>query len=228
MVFYASLDPAVIARAYERQPYGYQCLIAMLRGFMQNCCIIDPRGEVAAALAGQVRKLRHDSDRGMLDALLRFLHGHRRFVEDDVQADVVVSEGQQAASGEVCSLANFQFTNFEHERCFSAHGGVTLGFNAMSGGELLDRHFRRALQYAQRVQIFDGSLGQNCNENYRYTVETFLTWFRRTNRLGEQCPVEIHCREPAEGKEKAERQARLREIQRLGTTMTFYKFLPHD
>lgn len=236
MVFCAYLDPAVITRAYERQPYGYQCLIAMLRGFVQNCCIIDRNGEVSGALAGQVRKLRNDSDRRMLDAILKFLNEHCRFIDDDAEADVVVCESDQAdlfgamrASTEVCSLANYQFTNFEHERCMCAHGGVTLGFNQMSTSRLLDSHFRRALQCARRVQIFDGSLGQNCNENYRFTVESFLTWFRQTNPLGKQCPVEIHCRKPAENDpRRLERQALLREIRALGVEMTFYTFLPHD
>lgn len=160
----------------------------------------------------------------MLDAILRFLHGHNRFVEDDAEADVIVSESNPSGPPEVCQLANYQFSNFEHERCLAAHGGVTLGFNAMSAAELFDRHFHRVLRHAQRVQIFDGSLGQNCNENYRHTVEAFLMWFRQSNQLGVQCPVELHCRKPAD----PERLALLGRIGALGIPLTFYTFLPHD
>ena len=234
MVFYAYLDPAVIERAYQRQPYGYQCLIAMLRGFIQNCCIMDRNGAVKAGIANQVRKLRNDSDRKMLDTILRFLNRHNRFIDETEDADVIVSESNQTDSvgagrsrGEVCSLANYQFTDFEHKRCMSAHGGVTLGFGQFSAKELLSRHFLRALQYARHLQIYDGSLGPNCSESYRYTVDAFLNWFRQVNPHATQYPVQIHSREP-KGEKQSERQALLRDIRALGVEITFYRHLPHD
>ncbi|MEO8353925.1 MAG: hypothetical protein ABI680_19530, partial [Chthoniobacteraceae bacterium] len=195
------------------------------------------RRTASSALASPVKRLRRDSDRKTLTAILEFLNQHERFISEaeDRDVDAIICESDEsgtlgAAHGraEICSLADFQFTDFEQTRSMSAHGGLTLGFGQMSTEQLLETHFRRALQYARRIQIYDGSLGQNCNENYRHTVESFLAWFRQTNRLGDQCAVEIHCREPAEGEKKSECQALLRGIRALGVEMTCYRFLPHD
>src|SRR2546423_1242706 len=80
MVFYAYLDPKVISEAFENRPYGYQCLLALLRGFMQNCCVIDWDGRVWAALGAYVQALPRDSDRLMIEKILKFLKDHNRFV----------------------------------------------------------------------------------------------------------------------------------------------------
>lgn len=247
MVFHAYLDPAVIARADEFQPYGYQCLIGILRGFIQNCCIIDPNGEVSAALAARVRQLPANSDRKTLKELLAFLNDHYRFIDGTDQADVMVTESDAREPGmgvatEVCSLANYQFTDFESRRSLSAHGGVTLGFREISPEQLFERHFHRALRHAQRVQICDGSFGENFKPNYRYTTERFLIWLRSANLLGAGCKVFFKCLAPFREDDRRNRALRRGDwrpddqkcaavssfLREHGVSAEFHRFLPHD
>jgi hypothetical protein len=247
MVFHAYLDPAAIVRASECQPYGYQCLIAILRGFIQNCCVIDPNGEVSAALADRVRQLPANSDRKTLKELLGFLNVHYRFIDDANHADVIVTESlphglETGAATEVCSLASYQFTDFEGRRSLSAHGGVTLGFREISPEQLFERHFHRALRHAQQVQICDGSFGENFNQNYRYTVERFLTWLRTANVLGSRCKVSFQCLAAFREEDRSNRALRRRDwrpdekkcaqvrsfLDNLGVSAELYRFLPHD
>lgn len=245
MVFYADLDPSVVTRACENQPYGFQCLIAILRGFTQNCCIIDRNGEISGALAKRVGELRGDSDRKTLGDILEWLKKHSRFVEDPEDADVIINESttpspaaQQPGRPESCALANYQFTEFEHERSLSAFAGVTLPYGLHSNHEFMDAYFGKALRHAQRLTICDGSLGENFNANYKLSVGEFIPWLRGANLHGQRCSITFKCCAPLlkrSGVPRKEWQAdhsRLAEVRAFfaeqDVAAEFYRFLPHD
>lgn len=236
MVFYAYLDPAVISRAYENQPYGYQCLIAMLRGFVQNCCIIDEGGRVRAALAEQLEKLPGNFDRKMLDEILGFLCRHNRFIDAAEEADVCISESEPAGTSgavrgrtDVCSLANYQFTDFEHLRSSVAQGGETYCHAEQDGEAFLDGNYRKALRHACWIKVCDGSFGKEFKENYRYSCERFLTWLREIHADRGRCTVTFLCVDPSYGSADPNARNELsRMLEAHGAKVEFYSRLPHE
>jgi hypothetical protein len=259
MVFNAYLDPRVIAEAYANRPYGFQCLIALLRSVVQNCCIVDLNGELSAALASQVRAMPRDAARWMLEKILTFLREQNRFVPrtdsaaslDEVIArardwelDVVITGSDAQPGGEprnveVCSLASFQFTEFEHERSSVAQGGATFEYDELSEFDFLNLNFRKALRNARWINVCDGSLGQNFNANYRYTVEKFIEWLFATHTHGRRCRVAFLCLAPtlAEDNSLPPRERRPDSVKRgeleafingMGAEAVFYRRLPHE
>lgn len=261
MVFNAYLDPKVISEANGSRPYGFQCLIALLRAFVQNCCIVDLNGELSAALASQVRMMPRDADRWMLEKILKFLREQNRFVphpDTDTVAtldaviaharewelDVVITGSNPPPSGEpanveVCSLANYQLTEFEHERSSVAQGGATFEHDEMGESAFLNLNFRNALRNARWINVCDGSLGQNFGPNYRYTVEKFLEWIFTTNVRGSECAIAFLCLAPTLNEDRnlppAERRfdrAKRAELEAflggLGAEAVFYRRLSHE
>ena len=246
MVYYVHLDPRVIEEAFANRPYGFQCLMAMLRGFMQNCCLIDWGGECRGVLKAQVDRLPNGADRWSLKEALKHLDRHHRFVrlparrsiEDlsdlleeasNAEVDLVVTseprDGITPPRGiEVCSLLDYQSTIFEHRRALKAQGGATYRHGQLDGSEFLSTNFAKALRHAEYLEICDGQLGRHFGDNYRYTIEAFLDWLQGPlENVRNDCPVSILCLESSDGNEELSSF-----LSDQGVKLKLYRKLPHE
>ncbi len=263
MIFYVYFDPEVIAAANAGGPYAVQSLISLLRGFVQNCCLMNfDDWRVDEAIRREVESLPADFDRKVITSLLAILKKRNRFVycltsnyaanRSDVEEVL-----QQAASAlldlllikqidpmptatngiEIATLATYQHTSFESERSRLANEGSTQAEGALSETDFMDRHFRKALRYAVRIEICD-KLFSKGTANFMHTAKALLHWLENVLADPVGCKLFIHSAKP-EGQGDQYIAARLKgfrhgKLSKLPIELQFYELpnpdnvLPHE
>ncbi|NQT93798.1 MAG: hypothetical protein HQ559_13645 [Lentisphaerae bacterium] len=225
MVFYVYMQPEVIGDAAGSGKYGIQYLIALLRGFLQNCCLAEfCDNRSLDRIREQVKELPEDFDRVAIKKLLGQMAKLNRFVYclqpdyDGEKTDldcvcdqardcllnlILVSEadaGRQPPVGvEVSSLSSYQYTPFEEERSLLSSDGRTRVAGELDEGVFLDEHFLRALRYSSRIEICDRLAGTYFSDNYKYTIQRFMSWLGTALADPGSCRILFHFGE-AEGK----------------------------
>lgn len=223
MVFYVYLDPAVIDVARADGPYAVQGLIAAIRGFIQNCCVVvfeDDR--IQAAIRQKVEALPETHERMVLTKLLAVLAKRNRFIYclspdySGAKADTDAMLEQAAAllidlalvgapvnthtfvpkAVQVTLLQEYQGTFFESERSNLACEGRTTAPGVLTNSDFLDLHFRKALRYAARIDICDRLFGSRFGDNYKYTAEQMIRWLGSNLSDAKRCRVTFHCAKP--------------------------------
>jgi hypothetical protein len=63
----------------------------------------------------------------------------------------------------------------------------------MSGQQFIDLFLVPFIRYAERLDIIDGSLGENDRDDYGHTVDHFLAAVRRSCHWRDRLQVTIHC-----------------------------------
>jgi len=217
MVFYVYLHPEVFKDA-AAAPYGMQALIGILRGFLQNCCIVefdDDRTRVE--IKGVIQDLPEDFDRRILKKLLVQLEKQNRFIyclEPDYteeksdlecvvqQADaeliqlVLIGDGEDIDCGgtelKLARLATYNGTDFEEKRSSMSGDGITTPEDSMFAKEFMDLHLLRALKHAKKIELFDRLAGAKFGDNYEYTIKSFISWIGTVLPEQSNCSIEFH------------------------------------
>lgn len=204
MIFYVYLDPQVIPFAQHEGRYAMQSLIAILREFLQNCCIAEFQDlSVQSSIKAELAELPDDWDRTTLKKVFTLFSKRNLFVccltndwmgektdlelvleqaRDSLLQMLLLKETPASAPDgvEVATLADYQHTDFAHERSRLAAYGVAVSDREMDENEFLDRHLKRALRYATRIEICDKLFGRKYKANYAHTARTLLIWLEQT------------------------------------------------
>ncbi len=219
MFFYVYLAPEVISIAHQNGPLGMQALIAILRGFLQNCFLTDFEDyRVQTAIGQYVDALPEDYDRKMVKEILRVLEKRHRFMyclvpdyeglktdEECVkeQADaamidlLLLQHADEAIEDlETSTLFDYQHTDFEANRSRLVSDGVTLEANGMDGTAFMERYLRKGLRPATSIIICDRLFGEKYRGNYQYTTERFFGWLKTILIEPDSCVVTFHCGQP--------------------------------
>jgi hypothetical protein len=228
MVFYVYLQSSVISDAAAAGSHGMQNFISILRGFLQNCCLLEfyddrTRSEIKAA----VDKLPEDFDRASLKKVFAQLAKLNRFVyclEPDhigekldldcvleqakaslLQIIVVDESEKKRTPPEDCELAplsRYHHTLFEETRSSLSSDGRTSVAGAMDEAVFLDKHFLRALRHAGKIELCDRLAGSRFADNYRHTIRALLKWLSNAHDDPANCSIVFHLGE-ADGKKPA-------------------------
>jgi hypothetical protein len=224
MIFYVYLDPEVISAAEEAGEYGRQSLIALLRGFLQNCFIAEFDDEsVQTAIREKVDNLPESFDRKKIMALLGSLKKNLHFIYslkpdysyEKSSLQLVKEQAQEAlidlvlvgserdkdeigVSTATELLSSYQRSNFETNRSELARNGITLVPEELDQTVLLDNYFKKALRYARSVDICDRMFGRKYGADYEYTMKVLLRWLGENLSEPERCRITFHCEEPDE------------------------------
>jgi hypothetical protein len=224
MIFYVYFEPEIIGVARQNGTYALQALIAILRGFLQNCFILefeDLRND--AAIKEELANLPDDFDRAALKKIVGVMKKRHLFIsclEPDYtgeksdltciieqrtdalldllllteRGDVPMSDGV-----EVATLADYQNTDFEAERSRLASEGRTFHDGQLRGGDFLESTFKKAFRFAARLEICDRLFGREYGPNFEYSTREFLGWLETI--IYEPVALErviFHCGVPAD------------------------------
>ena len=223
MIFYVYIDPAVFDVAQTDGPYAVQVLIGALRGFVQNCCVMefDDR-RIQDAIREKVEALPATHDRKLLKSLLTVLAKRKRFIYCmapdylGAKSDTTVMLEQAAgllvdlalvgapvaadvvvpATVQVALLREYQNTFFEDERFRLASDGRTTTPGELSETDFLDLHFKKAFRYAARIDFCDKLFGRKFGDNYKYTAERMIRWLGANLSDPAACRLVFHCAKP--------------------------------
>jgi hypothetical protein len=223
MFFYIYFDPAVVTIANADGPYAMQLLIATLRGFLQNCFVIDFEDyRLQTALRERIDALPATFDRKLVKSILVTMQKRNRFVccltpdysgkkseEESLLEQAAVAlidmalleslpspENAIPAGLEVATLATYQQTNFETVRSRLASDGRTTKPNEVAEVDFLEFHFHKGLRYATKIQLCDRLFGAKYADNYQYTIRRFFRWLESVLADPASCEIEIHTEQP--------------------------------
>jgi hypothetical protein len=223
MIFYLYLEPEIVREARDSGPHAVQNLIAILRGFLQNCCVLefDDR-RIQDKLGEYVKALPEDFDRKVIKALLAKMNKLQRFIyciEPDYLSDapdfehvvaqvdalgldlllVVEDHAAKKIPGKCQSatLLTYQGSLFEDDRSRLSSDGSTCADGTVAEGPFLYRHFFRALRHASEIHICDRLVGKYWGDNYEYTTRKFLEWLGAIVADTKGCRIHIHTDQPA-------------------------------
>lgn len=265
MIFYVYFDPDVIPTAERDGPFALQLLISTVRGFLQNCFVADFEDyRLQEAIGKKLSAMQPGFDRKKLKSVLAMLAKRNRFIyclTPEYSGDVGNTQLllEQAATAmielallsaepppetvvpdglEVVTLSQYQHSAFEPQRSALAVNGKRTPPGEMTNSVFMDFHFRRAFAYATKIELCDRMFGRKYGDNYKYTMQQFLSWLEDVIRDPESCELAIHCEKPDGFKDDAIEQE-LRDgkrgrLERLKITVAYYDgtglsdSLPHE
>lgn len=222
MVFYVYIDPAIINIATRNAPYGLQLLIAILRGFLQNCFIVDfTDGEIHQAIGEKVKSLPPTDDRKRIKAILSSFVKHNRFIyclapDYTGQNNAMVLMLDQAAEAlidlalletqpdtgkvpetlQITMLLDYQNTQFEIDRSKISSNGKTIAPNIVEKDEFLNTCFLKVFRHATKIEICDKLFGARFNDNYKYSAGELFKWLPEVLADIQNQEVIFHCGKP--------------------------------
>jgi hypothetical protein len=226
MIFYVYLDPQIIAIARENGELGLQSLIGILYGLRQNCFIAefdDYSDQIQKEIKEQIDELPETFDRKLIVELVRQMQKHNRFIycltteypytkealtyvkEQASQAllDLILlaeeSVDQSEFEGIECAtLFNYQHTQFERERSKISSEGITLAASKYGEQDFLNLYLKKALRFANYLEICDKVMGEKYKGNYEYTLRVFFAWLEQILNDPRNCKIIIHCGQPGD------------------------------
>jgi hypothetical protein len=217
MVFFAYLDPPVLAAAAKGDAQATDAVVALLRGFVQNCVLVDfDDWRWETSIKRELSNPTGDQGLSLIKKLLVQLKKKERIVsyfQDDysgasdmqhvlaqatsAELDLILTAQAvippAGVNCEVAKLENYQQSNFEETRCAVAGMG-----REYAGGELLESDFltenlRKVVKFASRIEICDAIFGRKYADNYEYTLKALLRLMDNVLVERDQCLLRIHC-----------------------------------
>jgi hypothetical protein len=217
MVFYIYLDPPVFSVAAVGGRLGLQALAAVLRGFLQNCLLLDfddYRWEtgIRRALSTHAEVF----DRSVIKKFLVQFRKRNRIVpvfQDDYSGkkdlafiidqapaadlDFILAEEVVAlptgCATETATLATYQETDFEARREEAASNGREYSGGELDEEQFLEANFSKLVRHASRIEICDALCGRKFADNYEYTVKRLLGLLGVVLAEPERCELVLHC-----------------------------------
>lgn len=203
-------DPVVLTDA------GAALLVGVLRSLLQNCLLLDFTDyRFDQRIMAEAENLPPSISKIVKTLLARLAKTNRivRALQDDysggsdlallaTQAErlglelVIIRQEDQwdAAATRVSrvSVLEFPMSDFETQR---SHGMADRHFNddEMAGERFIDLFVVPFIRYAERLEIIDGSLGENYRDDYAYTLDRFLAAVGHSCHWKERVRVTIHC-----------------------------------
>ena len=222
MIFYTYLDPDVLSIKNIENDFAMQALIGILRGFTQNCFIVEFEDyRLQDAIKEQVNSLPDTFDRKIIKSLLTALSKRNRFIyclipnysgnKDDISCVVEqaaecfldlflfseTNKHTEIPEGiEKAKLATFQATDFENFRSSLAINGRTFISGELDQKDFLDWCFGKMLRYPTRIEICDKLFGSKFGDNFEYTIKTFMRWLEHNVVDPKSCKFIFHCAKP--------------------------------
>jgi len=222
MIFYVYMSPEVIQDANNGGPFAMDSLIGILRGFIQNCCILEfEDNRLQKAVFNNVNQLPpSDAKKGIM-TLLGVLKKQNRFIGNlvpnynvesinisdvDDQAESKLLDfllagknemSSVSAKVEAASLGNYNQSRFESKRSNLASNGRVLQDGELEQSEFLEEVLKKAFIHSKRIEICDGIFGKKFNDNFEYTFSILFKWLGKV--LIEPDSFEkivIHCEKP--------------------------------
>jgi hypothetical protein len=256
MVFFVYLDPAVIHAASAAGTFGWESLTAMLRGFVQNCVVLDfDDYRWAPSIRTELAAAEEVFDRSLVKKLLVQIEKRNRIMpqfQDDysgrpeldlvteqagkAELDCIVAEAPGSLPSDsrarITRLACYQSSGFEQERSeIAAHG------REYSGGELgeadfLRSNFSKLLRFARRIEVCDAMLGPKFSDNFKHGLKLFLDLVSRESTSESGCEIVLHSEESERagflGDTVQEHQQRLPKTIKLRVQFYCARSLPHE
>jgi hypothetical protein len=203
-------DPVVLTKA------GAALLVSVLRSLLQNCLLLDFTDyRFNQRIIVEAQNFPHDVRKIVKTLLTQLAKANRivRALEDDyggaselgalaAQAQqlglelVIIREEDQwdTAATRVprTSVVEYPMSDFETRRSL---GMAVRHFNddALAGQQFIELFLVPFIRYAERLDIIDGSLGENYRDDYAHTLDRFLAAVRHSCHWKERVRVTIHC-----------------------------------
>ncbi|MBM3839075.1 MAG: hypothetical protein FJ398_14125 [Verrucomicrobia bacterium] len=220
MVFFVYFDPQVIETACGSGD-ALQTLTAVLRGFVQNCLLLDFedwRGHTE--IQRQLGQAPEFTDRSVVKKLFAVLEKRNRFLfcfKDDytsgktdlelvfdqataVELDFILTEdanGCPTSPGiEVSKLKTYQNSQFEEKRAEVAANGRVYAGGEEVVDKFLDTNFWKALRASKRIHIWDKLFGERFGDNFEFTTRRLLQWLSDALLDPTACELVFHCGKP--------------------------------
>ncbi|PWU09025.1 MAG: hypothetical protein C5B50_28155 [Verrucomicrobia bacterium] len=217
MVFYVYLDPPVFEAAAAGGQMALQLLTAILRGFLQNCVLLefdDYRWDTAVRRA--VNSQEKTFDRSAIKKLLVQLQRRNRivpFFKDDYSGlpdlEFVVQQASAAGldlilsvqtvslpsncSCEAAILGTYQESEFEDQRAETAANGREYKHGEMGEEQFLLTTFQKFIRHARRIEVCDAVCGRYFGDNFKYTLKKFLAFLDSALVDPAVCELILHC-----------------------------------
>lgn len=224
MIFYVYLDPKIIAVARENQELGLQALIGIFYGLLQNCFIAEfDDYRIQSEIEANINELPETFDRKLVKEIVKQMQKHNRFIycltpeypdikdtltyvkEQAAQALldlILLAEGLDDLSEleevESATLFNYQHTQFERERSKISGEGLALSASKYDEQDFLNLYLKKALRFANYIEICDKVMGEKYKGNYEYTLRIFFAWLEQTLDAPRNCRIIIHCGQPGD------------------------------
>jgi hypothetical protein len=203
-------DPVVLTEA------GAALLVSVLRSLLQNCLLLDFTDyRFDQRIVQEAGNLPHDVKKIVKTLLTQLAKANRivRAIADDyrgasdlevltAQAErlglelVIIRQEDQwdttATRVPRAAVVDYPMSDFETRR---SQGMADRHFNddAMAGQQFIDLFVVPFMRYAERLDIIDGSLGENYRDDYAHTLDRFLATVRQSCHWKERLQVTIHC-----------------------------------
>jgi hypothetical protein len=203
-------DPVVLTQA------GAAALVSVLRSLLQNCLLLDFTDyRFDQRIVEEARNLPHDVRKIVKTLLTQLAKANRiiRAIEDDyrgggdiealaAQAErlglelVIIRQEDDwdAAATRVAraSVVEYSMSHFETRRSQDM-ADRHLNDGEMSGQQFIDLFLVPFMRYAERLDVVDGSLGENYRDDYAHTLDRLLAAVRRVCHWRDRVQVTIHC-----------------------------------
>lgn len=242
MFFYVYLEPEVFETAVRHGELGLQALIAILRGLLDNCFVIDFEDERGWNELGKlVHNMPDDDNRKRIKQLLGMLHRRNRligcilpdYVDNRSDLECLAEQAPTAlldlllltkissifddfTYAETATLNTYQNTDFARERADIVGRGVTLVDGQLDEIVFLDRFLKKALKYAESIEICDKLFGDEYGDNFEYTAQVFFNWLEQNLADPDSCEIIIRCGVPYTGLDQMKGHLKTLKRGRLG------------
>jgi len=223
MIFYVYMSPEVIQDANNGGPFAMDSLIGILRGFIQNCCVLEfEDNRLQKAVFNNVNQLPPSDARKGIMTLLGVLKKQNRFicnlvpnynvesinildVDDQVEStllDFLLAGKNEmstfSAKVETASLGNYNQSRFESQRSNLASNGRVFQDGELEQLEFLEEVLKKAFIHSKRIEICDGIFGEQFGDEFEYTFSKLFKWLSK-ELIELDCfeKIIIYCRKPS-------------------------------
>ena len=203
-------DPVVLSDA------GAGLLVCVLRSLLQNCLLLDFTDyRFDDHVAVEVEKLPHDLRKIIKTLLAQFKKGNRivRALEDNYVGSTelhLVAKGAEQLGLELLiiradaewhpqatriprtSLAGYPMTDFETHRS-RGMADQHFGDDGIPARQFIDVYIVPFVRFAERLDLIDGSLGENYRDDYGHTLDCVFAALGRSCHWKERVQVTVHC-----------------------------------
>lgn len=222
MFFNTYLDPESLTVANQNDKNDL--LISILRRWSENCFILvfedDHQREI---IKEKISLINDPDDKKKIKVLLSIFEKRNRYnyrikpnyenQENDLASiikqiseldldfllleDSSVNGIDTSKLEEFCSILKYEHSVFEDKRQNISNSGYTLIGNEYGYSEFYSLIFRKALQNANTIQIWDRLLGSKWGDNFDYNMKLFIEYIESITKYPESIKLEIHCEQPS-------------------------------
>jgi len=217
------MDPGILSTESLQNQYATQSIIAILRGFLQNCFLAEFEDyRIQEAIKEQIKSLPNSFERKKIKKLFGTLRKRNRFIYcltpdySGSKEDLICALEQMVPAFidllllkeinsdlnfpdgvEIATLSTYQNSNFEDKRSkLGNSGGLTIKNGELDGSDFWDQCFKKALRFSTKIEICDRLFGKKFGDNYKYNVRIMFRWLEKNLLDPDNCMLLLHCEKP--------------------------------